>query len=407
MRPLVTLLMLASIPASAGAQPITFDEAIALSLETPRLRGAERELEVRRDGDRDIAGTSQGISIEATPGVRILSEEDRGFDGQLAITHSWNLGDLTGARRRAAEAERRVIAAERRALALEARLEAARRWFDLWRLGALIELIAETEALARQLAEVTERAVAAGVQTSVDQAEVEAYAAEVQLRAIALQGALHDAAIALSVAMGRPPSAGLRAAGVPPAPQLPAELDADLVERLPSVAIERLAAAAERAREAELAAAYAPVLALGAQVERESPSGVIARGVIGLSFPLFDHGQRERSVARGQAARREGEAEAARLRAAETLSLALHDVDHQRRELEAASERLVPALERLAERQQAALRAGEGTIFQLLSARRRQLEARAREIEARAARSWAELRLWVFLAELERAGGEE
>src|SRR5690606_4168162 len=137
----------------------------------------------------------------------------------------------------------------------------------------------------------------------------------------------------------------------------------------------------------ELAAAYAPVLALGAQVQRESPSGVIVSGVLGLTFPLFDHGQRERSVARGAAARREGEADAARLRAAETLSLALHEVEHQRRELRVASERLVPAIERLAERQQAALRAGEGTIFQLLAARRRQLEARAREIEARAARA--------------------
>lgn len=412
MRALLSAVLLVLVPSIAAAQRsaparIAFDEAISLSLRAPRIQGAERALEARRVGDADIGGTSQGLSIQATPGARILHEQDRGFEGQLAVTHSWNLGDLTGARRRAARAEREVLAAERRALALLARLEAARRWIDLWRLGELGRLLREEEALARALADATERAVGGGAQTSVDAAEVDAHLAEVRLRAIAAEGALHEASIGLSVAMARPPSPRLLAEGALPEPALPDEPDLARIEQLPAIAVERLSAAAERAREAEVAAAYAPQLALGAQIQRESPSGVIVSGVIGLSVPLFDQGQRARSASRGEAERRDGEHAQARLEAERELSLAVHDVEHQRREERAARELLVPAIERLTERREAALRAGEGTVFALLDARRRGLEARARSIEARAARAWAEVRLWVLLAELERAGGEE
>ncbi|MCZ7679331.1 MAG: TolC family protein [Sandaracinaceae bacterium] len=402
MRALVSALLVLA-PATAGAQPITFDRAIALSTRAPRVEGAARALETRRSGDADIGGTSQGLTVTATPGARVLSEQDQGFEGQLAITHSWNLGDLTGARRRAAAAERRVLAAERRALALLARLEAARRWIDLHRLGELARVVAEEEALASTLADATARALGAGAATGADEAEVDAHLAEVRLRALAIEGALHEASVALSFATSRPPTSRLRAAGPLPEPEVPDEVDVRVVAELPAVAVERLAAAAERAREVEVAAAYAPQVALGAQIQRESPSGVIVGAVLGLSIPLFDQGQRGRSVARGEAERRDAEHAHARLEAARDLALAVHDVEHQRREERAARELLVPALERLVERREAALRAGEGTIFALLDARRRALEARGRWIEARAARAWAEVRLWILLAELRRA----
>lgn len=395
-------------PALAVAQPVGFDEAIALADRTPRVRARERALEARRRGDADIGGTSQGLSIQATPGARILTEQDRGFEGQLAITHSWNLGDLTGARQRAAAAERRELDAERRAVALLSRMEAARRWLDLWRIQRLLQVLDAEVALARRLVEATRRAVAAGARTSVDEAEADAYLAEVRLRAIALRGVRHEASIALATAMGRTPTPRLVAAGAPPAPELPdAGPDLARVEALPGVALERLAAAAARAREAEVAAVFAPQLSLGAQVQRESPDGVIVSGVVGLTIPLFDRGQRERSAQRAEAELREGEHEQARLEAARDLALAVHDVAHQRRQERAMRELLVPALERLAERREAALQGGGGgTIFALLDARRRVLDAHGRAIDAEAARIWAEVRLWLYLAELRRAGGE-
>lgn len=402
--PLVVAIL--ACPAEGARAQVTFEEAIALSQRAPRLEGARGELEARRREDADLAGTSQGVAIQATPGARVLSEQDRGFEGQLTVTHSWNLGDLTGARRRAAAAERGVLSAEARAVALEARLDAARRWIELWRLDRLERVVRAERELAARFVAHTERALRAGVATAMDESEAGAYAAEVLSRALTLEGQRHEASLALALAMARPPSAALRPRGPLPSPALPDDPAPYLraVDELPAVAVERLAARAARAHEAEAAASYAPIFGAGVQLQRESPSGFIAQGVLTLSVPLMDQGQRQRSVARGEAARREGARAQARLEAARELSLAVHDVEHQRRELAALRERLLPSLTRLVERREAALRAGESTVFEVAAARRRLLEARGREIEAAAARAWAEVRLWILLAEMERAG---
>ncbi len=397
----VAFLLVVVTPARAQ---VSFDEAIALSQRAPAVDARRRELAAREAGDADLGGTSQGLSITATPGARIENEQDRGFEGQLSVYHSWNLGDLTGARRRAAAAERRVIAAEQRAAALEGRLEAARQWIELWRFSRAEAVVREERALAEQLVASTERALSAGVATAMDEAEARTYAAEVMQRAIAIAGTRHDTALALSHAMGRTPDATLTPEGPLPDPSTPADPAPWMrrVERLPSVAIERLAARASSAREAEAAATYAPVFGLGAQVQRESPDGIIAQGVIVLSLPLVDQSQRQRSVDRGEAVRREAEADQARLRALRELSLAFHDVEHTERALRALEERLLPAAERLVDRRELALRAGEGTVFELAAARRQWIDARGRAIEAAAAHAWAEVRLWILLAEIER-----
>lgn len=399
------LLVLAlTLAAPAGAQTsVRFDEAIALSAQSPAVRGTERALAARERGDADIAGTSQGLTVQVMPGYRILSEQDRGFEGQLSAVHSWNLGDLTGARRRAAQAERRQLAAEVRARALLAHLEAAHRWVILWELIELEPVLAEEAALADRLVELTERGVRAGVRTRVDTSEARAYRADVALRIVTLEGARHAASVALAVAMGRAPDAALLTEGDPPSPELPAEPSILTADRLPAVAVARFAAAAERAREMETAAAHAPLLGLGGMLQREAPDHFIVFGTATLSLPLFDHGQRARSVALGEAERREGELEQAALEARRMLTLAVHDVEHARREQRAIDEELLPALAALVELRERALAAGEGTTFELLDARRRWLGARARAIEARAGRAWAEVRLWILLAEIARS----
>lgn len=394
--------LLLALAAPTAAQPVRFDEAIALAARTPAVRGAERALSVRERGDANIAGTAQGLSLQAMPGYRILNEQDRGFEGQLSAVHTWNLGDLTGARRRAAHAERRELAAEVRARALLAHLDAAHRWVILWQLHALEPLLAEEVALAERLVELVERGLRAGVRTRVDTAEAIAYQADVALRALTLEGTRHAAAAALAVAMGREPDADLRTEGDPPSPDLPDE-PSMAADRLPAVAVARLAAAAERAREVETAAAYAPQLGVGAMLQREAPDHFIVFGVATLTLPLFDRGQRARSVALAEAERREGEHEQARLEARRMLAVAAHDVEHARREALRIDEQLVPALAGLVELRERALAAGEGTTFELLDARRRLLGARARAVEARGARAWAEVRLWVLLAEIARS----
>ncbi len=404
--PALSLSAICLLAAPAAAQPVSFDRAIAFSGSTPLVEGTRRALEARRAGDEDIAGTARSLQVTAQPGMRIMSEQDRGFEGQITISQTWNLADLTGARRVAAGVEREVLDAERRAAALAARLEAARRWIDLWQVAALQEVIGEERALAVRTRELAERAVRAGVRTRVDQAEAEAYAAEVALRALSLDGSRHETSVALAVAMGQPPNAELAPYGELPEPMLPPDPERRLadVERLPTVAVHRLSAAAQRAHEVEVAAQYAPQVSVGTQVQRESPSGFIVEGLLGITLPTFDRGQRTRSSALAEAERSEGQGDQARLDAQRQLSLAIHDVEHQRTQEHTVSQTLLPASNDLVERRESAMQTGQGTVFELLDARRRLLAARARVVEARAARAWAEVRLWVLLAELSRMG---
>ncbi len=403
---LVPLVVLVA-PAVAGAQDVTFDEAIGLAAGAPWARAPRRALEARRQGDRDLGGASQGLSIQATPGARVRSEADRGFEGQVTVVHSWNLGGLGRARRGAARAERDVLAAEARVAALASKLEAARLWIDLHRLLALEALLAEEESMAGRLVEVTGRALRAGAGTRADAAEAEAYAADVALRAVGVEGLRHERSVALAVAMGRVPLATLRSVGALPAPALPDDEGQSLARaaRLPEVVAARLEATAERARAAEASAAFAASLGIGAQLMRESPDGIVAQGVLTLGVPIGDPGRRARSVALGEAARRESEAERAQGEAARALALAFHEVAHARREEGLVTERLIPALDALVAQRDAALAAGEATVFELLDARRRLVAARMRALEVRAARAWAEVRLWLLLAELERGDG--
>jgi len=66
---------------------------------------------------------------------------------------------------------------------------------------------------------------------------------------------------------------------------------------------------------------------------------------------------------------------------------------------------LLPSLLALRERRARALELGEGTRVALLEARRRELAAQAQLVRAQGERTWAAVRMWLLLAELER--GEE
>ena len=62
-------------------------------------------------------------------------------------------------------------------------------------------------------------------------------------------------------------------------------------------------------------------LLLGVEVRRESPDGFLAMGTVGLTLPVFDRGERERSVSEARAARFEGEKRAATIDARPGLAM--------------------------------------------------------------------------------------
>ena len=387
---------------------VTFDEALALGAESPMGQRARRALAVREAGDASIGGTAQATTVMVMPGAVLTPDQQRGFDLQINATQGWNLADLGGARRDAADEERRALSARARAEALRARLEAAHAWIELRTLESLAAILAEQREVARRLVSTSERASRAGVATEADLADARAALAEVEQQGLELEGRRFERSTRLSVAMGRA-GGSLRTAGAPPEPQLPAlrvlRRRVASAEQMPSVVAWRLTALAARAREAEVSAQYAPVLQVGAQLERSASNAWTLYGIAGLSFNGFHQADRGTSLARAQTQDAATEAEAARLRARAELDAALHEVEHSRRRLQAIDEQLLPALIALRERRRRALELGEETVFVTLDSERRTLAGQELQARARGEQLWAEVRIWMLLAELD--GGTE
>ena len=399
-------------PGVAGAQAITFDEALSLTEASPEQRARERELQARARGDAEISEIiTSPLRIDAQPGVRMLVQESSGFEGQLTVQQAWSLADLGGARRRTARHERDALAAQARAVALEARLGAAHAWLALRATEEALELARAEAALAHELAERAERSAGAGVLTAADAADAAAFAAEAELRALAIEGTAVQARVALARETAREASHDLRTEGEAPVPELPAPemIEARLAdaERHPSVVAARLATIALRAREVEAAAEVGPELTTGVVLYRESPGQFLLFGELGVTLPLADLAARQRSQILAEAERIEGDEERARLAVRALAVEVAHEVEHARREEALVTDTVLPSLERLVSAREAMLAAGEGTTLALLDARRRLVAARARAAEVRAGRTWAELRAWLLLAELARASAEE
>lgn len=144
-------------------------------------------------------------------------------------------------------------------------------------------------------------------------------------------------------------------------------------------------------------------LLLGVEVRRESPDGFLALGTVGLTLPVFDRGERERSVSEARAARLEGEKRAATIDARTEMALAFHEVEHTGEIVAAVKGELLPALVEAADAREQLFRAGDGTMVDVLTARRRVLAAKARLVRAQAANAWAKVKVWMLLAELANA----
>ena len=186
MRPTLAALLSLAWLAPVQAQ-VTFDEALALGDAAPMAQGARRALGAREAGDDSIGGTAQATTLTIMPGAVLAPDQERGFELQLSATQGWNLGDLGGARRRAASQERRALAARARAEALQARLGAAHAWVTLRTLETLEEALDRRTEVTERWVRTTERAVEAGVALAADLADAHASAAELaQQRLVSL-----------------------------------------------------------------------------------------------------------------------------------------------------------------------------------------------------------------------------
>ncbi|GEJ56680.1 TolC family protein [Anaeromyxobacter diazotrophicus] len=403
-----SVLFAAALAASADA--LTFDEALGLAERAPSVEAARAATSAQRDLASRISSQTSNPLLTVEPGYRISSSptSTTRFEGTATLSQSWNLAGLASRRREAARGEGDQLDAEARATALARRLSAAQAWVDLWAAQAALADARQEAELAADLAARTGRAAEQALLTRADAADAVTYRAEARLLALSVEGETTDLGFRLARETARPPAA-LATAGELPSPTLPPPGEwAGLVARagaLPEVAARRLTARAESARAAEARAARGTALTLGAAVQRDNLGEYVVFGQVGVSLPLFDRGEREAAPFAAAAARAQGEAEEAGRAAAAELARAFHEVEHTGEVLHELEQGFLPASAEAARLREVTFRAGDATVLEVLVSRRSAAAARARLNRARAAHAWAQVKVWLELAEVARAEG--
>lgn len=404
--PALTLLALLAAPAPPEAgTPVSFDEAIGFAAETPAVAGARSAAEEQRRVGEKLSSMSGNPSLLLQPGAaRDPIDGSWNYIAEGTVVQGWNLSGLAGDRKEAVRLEGDQLASEARAAALSHRLAAAQAWTELWAAQqALADAERELEGAAdfsRRMA----RAVEVAAFTRAEGADAATYAAEARVAALAAEGEAADRGYQLAVALGRPEARPLVARGplpappVPPRAQWPALLDS--AARLPAVQAQRLAADAARARDAEARSTRGWALDTGVKGSRDFLGTWGVQAVLGLTFPVFDRGERDASREAASAVRTAGEHREAAAVAVTELARALHEVEHSGEVLEAMEKELVPAAEENARARAVSLQAGDTTVQEVLVVKRVAAAARQRLGKARAAHAWARVKVWMLLADV-------
>lgn len=390
--------------ALAGREPVTFDEAVGLAAEHPGVRVKDAEIEARLALDRSISAVSNNPSVLVLPGWRLPGAESPGFEIQAQLTQTITLGGPGQRAQAAATAEQSELWSRRRLEALERRLGAARAWLASWRAQAVLRIVEEELAAARELVDRARRAVELGAALETELLEAESYRVLAERRRIDAEGIDYEEAVALASALGQDGAPLPLAEGPLPEPGLPAPSAwpqwVARADSLPSARVAAMSARTASARAAEAdahgSARLTPTLA--AQLERAKD--VILFAGLGVQLPLFDGNDRARSLAGAEARSSLVRAEKAAIEARLALRVALHEVEHTR-ELEAlAEDQAVPTAERWAERSTTLFERGQSDVFPALRARGRLAEARAARVAATEDRVWSEVKAWLLFATL-------
>lgn len=389
---------------STPSKKISFDEAIGLSVQAPDVQGAERAVAEKHDMRGRISTMTSNPQLYLQPGFRVAPIPNQGVEVQASVMQSWNLAGLSSARTTTARLEEETLSARARALALTQRLEAARAWIDLWSAERVLEITSQEAALAGDFVRLVEKAAAASASTKADVSEARAYHAEARLSVIAAEGEVLERGLLLARALAAGAEAMSSSGSLPTAPA-PAETNRKAaiqrVTNLPTVQSKALEAEVERARSAEEKAARGTSLSLGVYLQRDSPGGFVGYGAVGLTFPLFDRGERERSVTVARAAQLEGEAKRETANAAIDLALGFHEIDHTQEVVDTLTTAMLPALEESLASRLRIFEAGEATILEVITTRRNLVNARGRLERARAQNAWARVKVWLWLSMLD------
>jgi outer membrane protein, heavy metal efflux system len=393
-----------ALPPESG-RPVTFDEALGLAAKAPAVAGVEAAAAAQRRTADQVSPLVGNPTLNVQPGTaKDPLDQQWKYYGETTLLQPWNLSGLPGDRRAAVRAEGDELANQARASALSHRLAAAQAWTELWAAQqSLADGLQEYE-LAKEFSQRMDRAAAAAAYTRAEAADAATYAAEAHVQALAAEGEVVDRGYQLAVAMGQASDRALVAAGPLPAPPAPARTEWPAVVaaagRLPAVAAQKLASDAARAREAEARSTKGWTFDTGVKGTRDYLGTWGIQAVLQFGFPVFDRGEREAAPQAAAAARAEGDWREASAVAASEMARALHEVEHTGEVLEAVEKELLPAAEAGARAREASMKAGETTVLEVLVSRRAWAVARAKRTRAAASHAWAQVKVWMLLADV-------
>jgi multidrug efflux system outer membrane protein len=238
--------------------------------------------------------------------------------GQLNLSASWNL-DFWGRYRRATEAQRaRLLAQEwaQRAVIASLIANVASGYFHLRELDLELEISKRTLASRSESLKLTTMRTEHGIDTMLDQRQAEQLVYTAGAQVPDLERQIEQEENALSILLGNNPGAiprGLKLTEQPHAPEVPAELPSELLERRPDVreAEENLVAA--NAQIGVARAAYFPQISLtGSGGYQSSALSNLFTGPAGIwnfggSFaqPIFEGGRLKSNVRLAEAQHQE------------------------------------------------------------------------------------------------------
>lgn len=375
---LLPLLLVAS-PVTPTGSSVRFEEALARVDAAGDVSGAAAGAKERREGLARLGSFTSNPQLLAQPGLRTEGTAG-GVEGQLTLTQSFNLGGLASARRTVARDEAEVSGLQHRALRQERRIAVAHAWLETWAAQAASATAHEEEEVARELLARLERSAATGGVTRVEVATARAFAAEAAALHLEWEGRRVESGAqlamllgldAIATAEGPVPSFELARVELAPASMLAVKVLAGEVR-------------SEQGRAEEVKAQWATQLQVSLQGGHDAPNQWFGNVGLGVTLPLLEQGQRERSVHAATAARLGGELSMAERRARVELELVRHELEHTAETLEVVKNLQLPAAEEAAALESKRYAQGEATLLELTLLRRQALAARIAAVVAEA-----------------------
>lgn len=390
------VVLTASEPTATPPDDLTLEVALSeAAAHAPGLAAAQARQDVAR-GALEATRTVNPLGVALGAG---------GNDPRwtVGLTQRLPLFGSRAARIRAAE--QGVVSAEAERFASEARLraETRRAYFALVRAGQLAETSARSLELIRESESIARLRVETGAAPELEAVQVGLTRASAEVQLAAQRGEVAALSAGLALYLGREPRRALRPMEPSAAPPLPALEDViTRAEGAPSM----------RARQADITSAEAtlqaarrerlPVPSVGIAVEGDGPGGrsVSLRGALDLEVPLPGLGRGEVDQAEASLRLARALADEERLRRRSDIVVAHQRLAAALAALARFPEEILPAADKAQRMALEAYRAGRTPLVALNDARRAATDTQAQAVEARfaAQTAFAELELAVGVA---------